>query len=151
MSDSHWVKARKTGPLVIHASLDEESVTASTKSGADIVSINVDSLSRHALLAPALLAGSIALLYTCVADGSDISLFARVLALIASIAACLYLIPEALCLLTMTVMERHSLSQDEINAASNDELVLAAHEQEDIFGRAQEAIINELERRSLDR
>ena len=150
MSDSHWVKARKTGPLVIHASLDKETVTASTKSGGDIVVISEDSLSRHALLAPTLLAASVALLYTCVANGSDISLSMRILALLASIAAVLYLIPEALCLLTITTMERHSLSQEEINDASSDELVLAAHEQEDIFGHSQEAIANELERRSLD-
>lgn len=150
MSNSHWVKARKTGPLVIRASLDKETVTASIKSGGNIVVINESSLNRYALLAPALLAASVALLYTCVANGSDISLSTRILALIASVAAGLYLIPEALCLLTMTVMERHSLSRDEISVASNDELVLAAHEQEDIFGHSQDAIANELERRSLD-
>ena len=150
MSNSHWVKARKTGPLVIHASLDKETVTASTKSGGNIVVINEDSLSRHALLAPALLVASVALLYTCVVNGSDISLATRILALLASIAAGLYLVPETLCLLTITTMEKRSLSQAEISDATNDELILAAHEQEDIFGHSQEAITNELERRSLD-
>ena len=150
MSNSRWVKARKTGPLVIHASLDEETVTARTKSGVNIVTVNEESLNRHALLAPTLLVASIALLYAYGVNGSDTSLAARILALATSAVAILYIIPETLCLLTLTAMERLSLSRDEINAASSDKLVLAAHEQKDIFGHVQEAITDELERRRLD-
>lgn len=150
MSNSQWVKARKTGPLTIQASLDEESVTASTRSGNNIVVINGGSLNRHALLAPALIIAPIALMFTCVINGSDMSLVARAIALLASIASIIYFIPEALCLLTITVLEKHVLSQDEINDASTDALLLAAHEQEDLFGHAQSKIKNELERRSMD-
>ena len=150
MSNPQWVKARKTGPLTIQASLDEESVTASTRSGNNIVVINGDSLNRHALLAPALLIAPAALIFTCVINGSDMSLVTRAVALIASVASLIYFIPEALCLLTITALEKRTLSQDEINDASTDTLVLAAHEQEELFRHTQSKITNELERRSMD-
>lgn len=149
MSNSQWVKARNTGPLTIQASLDEESATASTRSGNDIVIINSESLNRHAILTPLLPIAAVALFVTCVINGSDMSIAARIAALIASIAATLYFIPEALCLLTVTSLEKHILSQDEINEASTDTLTLAVHEQEELFGHAQSKIKDELERRTL--
>lgn len=150
MSNPQWVTARKTGPLTIQASLDEESVTASTRSGNNIVVINGDSLNRHALLAPALLIAPVALIFTCVINGSDMSLVTRAVALLASIASLIYFVPEALCLLTITALEKRALSQDEINDASTDTLLLAAHEQEELFSHSQTKIKNELNRRNAN-
>ena len=150
MSNPQWVTARKTGPLTIQASLDEESVTASTRFGNNIVVINGDSLNRHALLAPALLIAPVALIFTCVINGSDMSLVTRAVALLASIASLIYFVPEALCLLTVTALEKRALSQDEINDASTDTLLLAVHEQEELFSHSQTKIKNELDRRNAN-
>lgn len=149
MSDSRWVKARNTGPLTIHASLDEESATASTRSGNNIVVINSESLNMHAILTPLLPIAAVTLFITCVINGSDMSLIARGAALVGSVAAIVYFIPEALCLLTVASIEKHTLSQDEINEASTDTLILAAHEQEELFGHAQAKLEGEIERRSM--
>lgn len=146
-NDNQWVTRRVARVLQVSASLDAESVKISTYRGKTLITITSDSLNKHTLLAPALAIASIALLVTTIAAFSLGNAVLDSTIIAACVVALLFAAVEALGLIVIASIEKHVMSEEDIENASYQDIVLRLHEQQDVFGITQTRLERELQTR----